>query len=335
MSPEEEEVAMLRVAFLGALSSSFADRVRARLTEPCEIIHTDEQEALSKLPEVDVLVTLLFTRAMGAVARRLRLIQVPGAGLDRIDRSAIPSGASLANVHGHEAGIAEYVIGAMIAMSRSFGRIDASLRAGHWESQWAPGVPPPPAWPELAGRTLGILGYGGIGQMVARRARAFDMRVCAIRRQVGRSAEDDLALLGTMERLDEVLRQSDYLVITLPLTPETQGIIGDKQLRAMKPAALLVNVSRAQIVDEDALYEALAQGRLAGAVLDVWYRYPTGPDPALPARRPFHELSNVLMTPHVSGWTDGTLEARARVIAENIRRTARGEPVVNAISPAR
>ncbi|HEY7649679.1 MAG TPA: 2-hydroxyacid dehydrogenase [Methylomirabilota bacterium] len=326
---------MLRVAFLGALSSSFADRVRAHLTEPCAILHIDEPEALSTLPEVDVLVTLVFTPAMGAAARRLRLIQVPGAGLDRIDRSAIPPGTSLANVHGHETGIAEYVIGAVIALSRSFARIDASLRAGRWESQWAPGVPPPPAWPELAGRTLGILGYGGIGQALARRARAFGMQVCAIRRQVGRSAGDDLTLLGTLERLHEVLRHSDYLVITLPLTPETQGIIGDKQLRAMKPSAVLVNVSRAPIVDEDALYEALAQGRLAGAALDVWYRYPTGPDPTLPARRPFQELANVLMTPHVSGWTDGTLDARARVIAENIRRTARCEPVVNAISPPR
>lgn len=326
---------MLRVAFLGALSSSFADRVRAHLTEPCDIIHIDEQEAVVRLPELDVLVTLLFTRAMGAAARRLRLIQVPGAGLDRIDRSAIPSGASLANVHGHETGIAEFVIGAMVALSRSFGRIDASLRAGRWESQWAPGVPPPPAWPELAGRTLGILGYGGIGQAVARRARAFGMPICAIRRDVGRSGEDDLALLGNLERLDEVLHRSDYLVITLPLTPDTQGIIGEKQLRVMKPSASLVNVSRAQIVDEDALYDALAQGRLGGAALDVWYRYPTGLDPVLPARRPFHQLPNVLMTPHVSGWTDGTLEARARVIAENIRRTARGEAVVNAISWAR
>jgi len=322
---------MMRVAFLGALSSSFAERVRAHLTVPCEIIHTDEQQAPSKLPEVDVLVTLLFTRAMGAAAPQLRLIQVPGAGLDRIDRAAIPAGASLANVHGHETGIAEYVIGAMIALSRSFVRIDGRLRAGRWESQWAPGVPPP-AWPELAGRTLGILGYGGIGQALARRARAFGMSVCAIRRDVGRSAGDELALLGTLERLDEVLRQSDYLVITLPLTSETQGIVGDKQLRAMKPTAILINVSRASIVDEDALYEALAQERLAGAALDVWYRYPTGPNPVRPARRPFHELSNVLMTPHVSGWTDGTLEARARVIAENIRRTARGEPVVNAVS---
>jgi phosphoglycerate dehydrogenase-like enzyme len=103
----------------------------------------------------------------------------------------------------------------------------------------------------------------------------------------------------------------------------------------MKPSAILVNVSRAPIMDEDALYDALAQGRLGGAALDVWYRYPTGPDPTRPARLPFHELSNVLMTPHVSGWTDGTLEARARVIAENIRRIARHEPVVNAISWAR
>ena len=206
-----------------------------------------------------------------------------------------------------------------------------SLRAGRWDSQWAPGVPPPPVWPELAGRTLGILGYGGIGQAVARRARAFDMRVCAIRRDVGRSAEDDLAFLGGLPSLPEVLRRADYLAITLPLTPETQGLIGAAQLELMKPTAILVNVARAQIVDEDALYAALAERRIAAAALDVWYRYPSAPGPALPARRPFHELPNVLMTPHVSGWTDGMLEARARLIAENIRRTARGERPENMV----
>ena len=325
---------MLRVAFVGALASSFADRVQAHLTVPCELIHSDEKQAAVVLPDVDVVVTLVFTREMGAAARRLRLVQVPGAGLDRIDRAAMPPGSSLAMVHGHEAGIAEYVLGAMIVLSRDFLRVDASLRAGRWDSQWAPGVPPPPVWPELAGRTLGILGYGGIGQAVARRARAFDMRICAIRRDVVRSSGDDLALLGDMEKLPEVLRRTDYFAITLPLTPETRGLIGDAELRLMKPTAILVNVARAQIVDEDALHAALAERRIAGAALDVWYRYPVEPGPLFPARRAFHELPNVLMTPHVSGWTDGMLEARATLIAENICRTARGERPENMVPVA-
>jgi phosphoglycerate dehydrogenase-like enzyme len=322
---------MLQVAFVGALPSSFADRVRGHLEVPCDIALTDETNVVTLMAEVDVLVSLVFTDAMGASGTRLKLIQVPGAGLDRIVRSAIPRGASLANAYGHETGIAEYVLGAMLALSRSFGRLDAALRRGNWESQWAPGVPPPPAWPELSGRTLGILGYGRIGQAVARRARAFDMTVWAIRRDVARSAGDDVQLVGGLDIMDDVLQRSDYLVITLPLTEETRGLLGPEQLGLLKPGAVLVNVSRADVIDEEALHEALRAQRIAGAALDVWYRYPTGPGATLPAGQPFHQLSNVLMTPHVSGWTDGMLDARARVIAENIRRVTRGEPLLNAV----
>ena len=121
---------MLKVAFVGALSASFAESVRAHLAAPCEFVVTDETNVVSLLPEIDVLVTLVFTPAMGAAATRLRLVQVPGAGLDRIDRAALPAAASLANVYGHETGIAEYVLGAMLAMSRGFGRLDAALRVG-------------------------------------------------------------------------------------------------------------------------------------------------------------------------------------------------------------
>jgi phosphoglycerate dehydrogenase-like enzyme len=325
---------MIHVAFAGTFSASLEPRVRAHLAVPCEISVADEPGIISKLAAVDVLVSLGFTREMGAAAGRLKLVQVPGAGLDRVDRAALPPGAWLANVYGHETGIAEYVLGAMLALTRGFARIDAALRRGAWESQWAVGTPPPVPWPELAGKTLGIVGYGRIGQGVARRARGFDMEILAIRRDVWRSADDELELLGGLDVLDEVLQRSDYVVLTLPLTPATRGLIGEAQLRAMKPTAVLVNVSRAEIVDEQALYHALAERRLAGAALDVWYRYPTDAAPTLPARQPFHELDNVLMTPHVSGWTEGMLEARATLIAENIARVARGEPPVNQVAAA-
>ncbi|MGH9369372.1 MAG: NAD(P)-dependent oxidoreductase, partial [Thermoanaerobaculia bacterium] len=175
------------------------------------------------------------------------------------------------------------------------------------------------------------LGYGRIGQAVARRARAFDMGVWAIRRDVTRSDTQGLAFLGGPDALDEVLRRADYLVITLSLTAATRGLLGERELRLMKPTAVLINVARAEIVDEEALYRALVQKTIAGAALDVWYRYQTGAGPTFPARHAFHELPNVLMTPHVSGWSEGMLEARAKLIAKNIDRVARGEPPVTLI----
>jgi len=326
---------MLRLAFAGTFAARLEPQVRAHLGVPCDVIVEDEAAIVSRLSEVDVLVTMSFTGQMGGAARRLKLVQVPGAGLDRIDRAALPPGAWLANAYGHEVGIAEYVLGAMLALTRQFGRLDAALRQGVWESQWAVGVAPPPPWPELAGKTLGILGYGRIGQAVARRARVFDMDVCAIRRDVTRSADDGLVMLGGPDALDEVLRRADYVVITVSLSDTTRGLIGERELWRMKPSAYLINVARGEIVDEGALYRALAARTIAGAALDVWYRYPTEAGAMPPARHPFHELPNVLMTPHVSGWTEGMLEARAKVIAENVGRAARGEPPVNLIAAAR
>ena len=320
---------MLRVAFAGTFAATLEPAVRARLAVPCEVIVADEAGIVGKLGDVDALITLAFTKEMAAAAGRLKLVQVPGAGLDRIDRAALGASTALANAYGHEVGIAEYALGAMLALTRQFGRLDAALRHGTWESQWAVGVAPPAPWPELAGKTLGILGYGHIGQALARRARAFDMTVLAIRRTPHAEAD---ALVRGPEALDDVLQRSDYVVITLPLSAETRGLLDAPALARMKRGAMLVNVARAEIVDEDALYEALAARTIAGAALDVWYRYPKTTGPAPPARRPFHELSNVLMTPHVSGWTEGMLEARVRLIADNVERVARGEPPLNLIA---
>lgn len=322
---------MLTVAFVGAFAVRLADRVRAHLSLPCEVIEADEAAIVPRLAGVDVLVTMAFTREMAAAAGRLALVQVPGAGLDRIDRSVLGIGTRLANAYGHDTGIAEYVMGAILTLTRELGRLDAALRRGTWASQWAVDAPPPAPWPELAGRTLGILGYGRIGHRLAQRARAFDMTVLALRRTPASAGDDGLAIVRRPDALHDVLGRADYLAVTLPLTPDTRGLLGERELRAMKAGAILVNVARAEIIDEDALYGALAERRLGGAALDVWYRYPSAPGPTPPARRPFHELPNVLMTPHVSGWTEGMLDARARLIAANIERTSRGEPPLNLV----
>ena len=320
------------MAFVGGFAACFVEPVRARLETTCELLVGEEGELLPRLSEVDVVVTLAFTPAMGAAASRLRLVQVPGAGVDRVDRRALPASAVVANAYGHDRGIAEYVLGAMLAWNHRFVSVDASLRRGRWEAAWSHDAPPPPFVPELGGKTLGILGYGRIGQAVAHRARAFDMTVHAIRREPTGTSAEGLASLAGPERLEALLRGADYVAITLALTPQTRGMIGARQLALMKRSAVLINVARGEVVDEDALYEALAGGTIAGAALDVWYRYPAAPGPTLPSRRPFHELPNVLMTPHVSGWTEGMLEARAAVIAGNIARIARGEAPVNLVA---
>jgi phosphoglycerate dehydrogenase-like enzyme len=322
---------MLKVGIVGTFAASLEDAIRRNLTIPCEIVVSDEAGIIARLPELDVLVTMVLTDEMGRAAARLKLVQVPGAGLDRIDRAALPGRARLANVYGHENGIGEYVIGAMLALTREFVRLDAALRNGDWQSQWAIGAAPPPVWPELTGKTIGILGYGRIGQAVARRARGFDMKIHAVRRDVRCSIKDGLAFLGGLEAVDEVIGRSDYLLISMPATSNTVGLVDRRRLGLMKSTALLINVARAEIVDEDALFEVLAERSIAGAVLDVWYRYPSGAGPTPPAARPFHELPNVLMTPHVSGWTDGMLDARAKLIAENIRRIALGETPFNLV----
>jgi phosphoglycerate dehydrogenase-like enzyme len=322
---------MLQVAMAGTFAASLETPIRQHLRAEARIVAADEVDILPLLADADVLVTLALTAEMGRRAARLKLVQVPGAGLDRIDRAALPAGAALANVYGHETGIAEYAIGAMLALSREFAQLDTGLRIGEWHSQWAVGTAIPTPWPELAGKTVGILGYGHIGEAIARRARAFEMRVEAIRRDPRRGTDAMLDFCGGPEQLDDVLSRVDFVVIAMPATEETIGLIDARRLALMKPTALLINVARAQIVDEAALYEALARRSIAGAALDVWYRYPREAGPTAPATLPFHSLPNVLMTPHVSGWTDGMLEARAGLIAENIRRVGADEPLLNLV----
>src|ERR1700756_280743 len=131
----------MKAAFAGSFAVRLIEPVRERLTIPCEIVSGDETGILDQLGDADVLVSMALTKELAAAGSRLRLVQVPGAGLDRIDRTQLRAGLALANAYGHEAGIAEYVMGTMIALTRNFERLDRKLKAGEWESQWSIGAP--------------------------------------------------------------------------------------------------------------------------------------------------------------------------------------------------
>jgi phosphoglycerate dehydrogenase-like enzyme len=258
-------------------------------------------------------------------------VHVAGAGYDGIPLHALPDTVAVANTYHHGRSIAEHVLMCLLALSRQVLRTDRELRAGRWRN-----VAVDPALPladVLAGKRVGIICLGGIGTETARLCAALGMRVRAVRRNrmAGLPADVRPEWVGGHEDLPKLLGDADFVVVTVPLTPETTGLLGRAEFAAMGPRAALINVARGPVVREDDLYEALRTHQIAGAALDVWW----GAPPSAPSRLPFGELDNVLMTPHNSGHTTETFENRAREIAANIVRLERNLPLANLLTRGR
>jgi len=263
------------------------------------------------LQTVDAVVALRFGTEQ-AQKFSTRLLHLPGAGADAVDFASLTRGCEVCNVYEHEIPIAEYVLTAVLSHSLAYQQMCAAFDADRWKESYAARR----MHGEVFGRTLGLVGFGHIGQAVTQRAKAFGMRVHAISNS-GRAPGTDWA--GTGAQLAQMLPVVDFLVMACPLTPQTRGMIGAEQLALLKPTAVLINVGRAQLVDEEALYHALSEGRLAGATLDVWYDYPTPENAdARPSRFPFANLTNVHCTAHSCAWTPGLLERRYAVIADTL-----------------
>lgn len=277
------------------------------------------------LGDVDVLVSQKFTPAWSDAAPRLRAILAPGAGHDGIDKAAVGPGVVVANTFHHAASIAEYVVATAVVMRRGLALQDKALRTGTWASSvYQPGVAQAPT---LASAKVGIVGYGSIGRAVWRALAALGASGAAVSWTPRDEAPDGLAWFGGLDELPRLLSESDLVVVALPLTPDTEHLLGAAELDLIGPEGLLVNVARGPLVEPHALYEALSTGRLGGAVLDVWYAYPSDGDRADPAPVPLGELPNVFLTPHVAGVTTATFAGRAADVAANIRRLAAGEPL--------
>ena len=322
----------MKVVFLGRFAAGHAPRIMARVTSApdSEIVadDTDLARLTPALAEADIVVGLSW-RAGFPPAPRLKLLQCFATGIDQMDLAAVPRGVAVCNTVGHEPPIAEYVIMTMLTLFHQLFQSVASFRAGSWEASLQGGGT---RHDELLGKTVGIVGYGRIGREVAARVAPFGVRLLAANRSpVGDAAP--LERVYPLAELDRMLPECDVVVIAAALAPETKRMINARRLALMKPSALLINIGRGPIVDEQALYATLRDGRLGGAAIDVWWRYPTAAEPhPPPSRFPFHELPNVLMTPHSSSYTWGAADRRYGGIVANIDRLSRGEPLVNVVT---
>lgn len=286
-----------------------------------------------QLADADAFIGNFFSETLRTAAARLRLIHCTGAGVDAIPFDSVPPGCTLCNVYEHEGPIAEYIMLAVLSFVTRLQDLQARFRQGEWMGS---GRSNGDLHDEAAGKTLGLVGYGHIGREAARRAKAFDMKVAAVARKprdvVQRGALD---WYGTIDDLPALLEMSDFLAVVCPLTSDTRGLLGEAELRRLKPSASLINVARAEIVQEEPLYRALRERWFAGAALDVWYQYPARPGERLHGSRlPFHELDNVIVTPHASAWTEQLIERRYRRIAENLDRLARGQKLERVVCQA-
>jgi len=177
---------------------------------------------------------------------------------------------------------------------------------------------------------LGLLGFGHIAQAIAHRAKAFGMRVHVANRSPIRHAHVDQS--WTLDGLQDFLASADAVVVSLPLTDTTRGLVDAQALSAMRSDSCLINVGRGAVIDEQALYNALVSRQIGGAVIDTWYQYPTPTQSeCAPSQFDFAALDNVQMTPHMSGWTEGTVRRRQNTLADNIGRLSRGEPLIQVL----
>lgn len=316
------------------------DLERIREAAPGARIVSVSPEGLAEgsLDDVEVLLRgwlpgEVFDRLL-ARAPRLRWLHSATAGVERVlTPGALARGLTITNARGvFSRPIAEYVIATILAISRRFPEILELQRERTWQ---------PLEGVEMTDLTIGIAGYGSIGRAISSLASAFGARVVATRRRPGhppglqwsveegpQPGQGEAAILGGPEALPRLLGESDFVVLALPLTPETEGVIDASALGAMRRGAWLINIARGRLVDERALERALREGRIGGAVLDAFREEP------LPASSTLWDVPNLIVTPHTS-WSSGrALDRSIALFCDNLVRYRQGDPLLNVVDPA-
>jgi len=263
--------------------------------------------------------SLALLRDVFLISRNLRWIHSRSAGLEQIlFPELVDTDVILTNGSGvFSPSLGEFALAAILHFAKDLRRMIRNQMAGVW-GQFDITM--------ISGQTVGVVGYGSIGRAVAARARAMEMKVLALRRSAGQSRQDSLVdRVYEPSQLSEMLSQSDYIVVALPLTPPTRGLIGEREFAVMKKNAVLINIGRGPTIDEPALIKGLSENRIRGAALDVFDEEP------LPPAHPFYSMENVLLSPHCADHTPEWLDDAMRFFLSQLERFKRGEPLLNIV----
>jgi phosphoglycerate dehydrogenase-like enzyme len=261
----------------------------------------------------------------------LRMIQTFGAGIDRVDLDAVRNRGDIivCNNHVNSAEVAEFTISLLFAVAKNLIPSDRELRTGNWIHRWGGPVPNI----EIRGKKVLIIGFGHIGVDIAKRLKSFDVSITAATRSGTSSNADHVDQVVSIDEIKQNVEDADFVILSLPLTDESSGLVDKEFLSWMKSTSILVNISRAQIVDEQALYEALKEKRIHGAGIDVWWRYPSEwrgtANP--PSEIPFHELDNIVISPHRAAYSEPVERELFLFAAKNILRFINGETPLNIV----
>ena len=316
------------------LDNTLLQRIRqvdpsVRVTDASALVAGEfagDAEAKAKLDallaETEIIVGFAPPHNLVKRAPNLKWVQLMSAGADGMARSEIwQSSLTITGVSGiHATPISEYVLGMMLLFAKKSVHYLRMKQKHQWQ-RYTPQL--------LRGSTVGIIALGHIGREVARLAKAFGMRVLAVDELRGTRPARHVDTMLPVNRLGQLFADSDFVVSCVPLTPKTSKLIGEKELRAMKPTAYLINISRGGIVDEDALIRALDEKWIAGAGLDVTVIEPLPPDSR------FWDFDNVMLTPHISGAQEDYLVLGTKLFCENLKRYLQGKKLMNVISRKR
>ncbi|MHA2386997.1 MAG: 2-hydroxyacid dehydrogenase [Candidatus Thorarchaeota archaeon] len=325
---------MVQLKVLVPYSDELADAIRQILGDAATVV-TSERTAESMLEnadDADVVASVRVPSDFIYNAKNLKMIQTLGAGIDKIDRQAVLRRGDIivCNNPVNAPEVAEYATMLLLSAAKHIITSDKTLRKGDWTYGW--GSPNPNV--EIRNKICLIIGLGNIGSEIAKRLKGFDLTLKAVSRTGTSSNLHLVDNIASLEKMKTFVQEADFIILSLPLTDMSREMINEEVISWMKSTAILVNISRGEIVDEGALFQALKEKRIQAAGLDVWWNYPQWGEPEMKMpslNHPYHELDNVVMSPHRAAYSINTRLAHLGFILDNLQRFVCGNQPLNIV----